>query len=244
MPGLDNIEAVRCLSQTQINKLTNPQLKEALITMVNAGVTDEPSNAILLQEIKSLKSEIEQVKNIKREVDDLTLKVDQAYKIINQQQMFLESLDARERQKKLIITGVSEEVDDLGHNDHTKVKTILEGAGYSEDLETANWEVRRLGQVNDRRKRPILLVVEDQKRRDAILNKAKNLKEAGPLLSSVYIKKDIHPAVRKEYGRLRRREKEEKEKPENQGTNIRYDSRQRVLLRDGIVIDRYAPAFF
>ena len=43
--------------------------------------------------------------------------------------------------------------------------------------------------------------------------------------------------------RLRNREKEEKEKPENAGVNIEYDWRNRVLLRDGEVIDRYFPNF-
>ena len=98
--------------------------------------------------------------------------------------------------------------------------------------------------MNASRKRPILLVVENQERRNAILDKAKNLKGAGPPFSNIYIKKDIHPAVRKELGRLRRREKEERDKPENQGTNIKYDAKERVLLRDGVIIDRYTPNFF
>lgn len=240
----DTVEDVRSLSQPQINKLTNAQLKTALSIMVNADSSSDPSNAVLLQEIRSLKNDVEEIKNVKKDVTELTGRLDQAFKIIQQQQLFLESLDARERQRKLIITGLQEEPDDLGANDQEKLKTVLDSAGYSEDFDVANWEVRRLGQNRNSGKRPILVVVESQLRRRAILEKARNLKEAGPPLSRIYIKKDVHPAVRKELGRLRKREKEERDKPENQGVNIKYDSEQRVLLRDGIVIDRYAPSFF
>ena len=44
--------------------------------------------------------------------------------------------------------------------------------------------------------------------------------------------------------RLRAREREEKEKPDNAGVNIVYDWKRRVLLRDGVIIDRYSPRFF
>ena len=83
---------------------------------------------------------------------------------------------------------------------------------------------------------------EDQ--RNDILRKAKNLKSLDEPLSSVYIKKDVHPAVRKENMRLRTREREEKEKPENAEVDISYDWRRRVLLRDGVVIDKFSPYFF
>lgn len=72
--------------------------------------------------------------------------------------------------------------------------------------------MKRLGQRNDRNKRPIHITVNDQNQRDSILRKAKNLKNATQPASSVFIKKDVHPAVRKETARLRRREREEKEK--------------------------------
>ena len=65
MPNLDNIEDVRNMSHAQINKLTNAQLKEALGTVLDAHTNDEPSNAILLQEIRNLSKEIEQMKGIK-----------------------------------------------------------------------------------------------------------------------------------------------------------------------------------
>lgn len=50
-----------------------------------------------------------------------------------------------------------------------------------------------------------------------ILRKAKNLKPVQGLMSSVYVKKVVHPAVRKDVARLIQREKEEKEKLYNFG---------------------------
>jgi len=67
------------------------------------------------------------------------------------------------------------------------------------------------------------VTVEDPQQRDTILQQAKNLKNADGPMSKVYMKKDLHPAVRKEMNRLRKREKEEKEKAENVGVNISYD---------------------
>ena len=244
MPQYHCIDNVKDLSQAQINKLTNAQLKEALGTVLNAYTSDEPSNGTLLQEIRSLKKELEQIKTIKNEVNSLSSKLDQAFTIINQQQMFMESIDARERQRKIIVTGVSEDVDRLENSDETKVKSILNEAGYTEPFEVSNWEIRRLGREDDRRKRPILIVVEDQTKRNAIIGKAKNLKEKPAPFSTIYIKKDVHPAVRKELARLRKREREEKDRPENQGINIQFDNQRRVLLRDGEVIDRYIPTYF
>lgn len=232
------------MSVNEIGKMTNPQLKKALTTMVTAETTTEPTNQVLLEEIRNLRSEVAEIKNIKQEVKQLSTQLKDAYKIINQQQIFLEVLDSRERQKNLIITGLSEESDETGDGDDEKVRNVLTTAGYSHAFDVAAWEMKRLGQQNDQRKRPLRIVVENQGRRNAILEKAKNLKQAGGDYSRIYVKKDVHPAVRKEMARLRNREKEEKEKPENVGVNIYYDGKDRVLYRDGNIIDRYNPIFF
>lgn len=89
--------------------------------------------------------------------------------------------------------------------------------------------------------RHLLIVVVDKKVRDIILTKARNLKSASHQLSKVYMKKDTHPAVRRECARLRKREREKKEKPKNAGVNITYDWKDRVLLKDGVIIDRFSP---
>ena len=88
------------------------------------------------------------------------------------------------------------------------------------------------------------MTCETQQQRDAIIATAKELKNAGEKFKSIYIKKDVHPAVRKEIGRLRKREKDEKAKSENAAVTIAYDPKNRVLLRNYIAIDRFSPKFF
>ena len=99
--------------------------------------------------------------------------------------------------------------------------------------------MKQLGKPNERNMRPIHITVHNQGQRDSILKMAKQLKAANGPLSRVYIKKDVHPAVRQETARLWKREREEKEKPENMGINIKYDWKDQVL-----VIDRFSPSFF
>ena len=184
-----------------------------------------------------------QLKHMKHEVERLSTRLEDAYKIINHQQKFLEVLDAGNRRENIIVTGVAEEDNAMGVGDAAKVRAVIEAAGVT-DCDTTVWEVTRLGQPDGRKKRPIRLKVKNQEERKKILEHAKHLKDAGASFSSVYINKDLHPAVRKEMKRLRDREKEEKNKPENAGVNIKYDWKNRVLLRDEEVIDRYSPSFF
>ena len=79
--------------------------------------------------------------------------------------------------------------------------------------------------------------------REVIIEHARNLKRAGDSYLHVFIKKDIHPIVRKEIGRLRKREKDENNKAKSTGHTIKYDPKMRVLLRDNIVIDRFKSTF-
>ena len=71
---------------------------------------------------------------------------------------------------------------------------------------------------------------------------AKNLKEEAGY-SQIYIKKDIHPCVRKETERIMKKVKEEKQKPGNTGVDIKFDWKNRVIIRDGVIIDRFRPSF-
>ncbi|KAK3872355.1 hypothetical protein Pcinc_022572 [Petrolisthes cinctipes] len=129
-----------------------------------------------------------------QEVQQLSTRLEDAYKIIHQQQMFLETLDARERRKNLIITGLSEESDEVGGDDE-KVRNVLLAAGHTQAYNTADWEMKRLGQQNEQRKRPLRIVVEQEERRKDILGKSKNLKQARGCFSQIYVRKDVHPAV-------------------------------------------------
>lgn len=239
----NDVTTVRSLTQSDIEKLRNAQLKQALSTLINDTRSEEPSNSVLLDELRSVKQAIAEVATLKQEVMRLSGKLDDAYKVIHQQQLFLESLDGKDRRHNLIVTGVSEDADGLGNGDDEKISNIMETIGGGEE-DRSRWSMKRLGQRDDRNKRPILITVNDQKQRDSILRMAKNLKDAQQPASTVYIKKDVHPAVRRETARLRKREREEKEKAENVGVNITYDWKNRVLIREGVIIDRFMPHFF
>ena len=59
----------------------------------------------------------------------------------------------------------------------------------------------------------------------------------------VYVKRDVHPAIRKEHSRLYKLVKDEKQKPENQGCDVVYDMKNGVVKRGDVVIATYAPHF-
>ncbi|KAK4299839.1 hypothetical protein Pmani_027911 [Petrolisthes manimaculis] len=138
MVGFENVDTVRALSTNDIGKMTNPQLKKALVTLVTAEQSTEPTNQLLLEEIRHLRTEVADIMSIKQEFQQLSTRLEDAYKIIHQQQMFLETLDARERRKNLIITGLSEESDEVGGNDEEKVRNVLLAAGYTQAFNTAD----------------------------------------------------------------------------------------------------------
>ena len=174
--------------------------------------------------------------------------MDKQSDIIAKQQLYLESLDRKEREANLVILGVPDEHESLDGavSDEDKLQRIWSKVGVRNVVGTH----RRLGKRTDttdtsaRRCRPILLTLQDKMLRGNILDQAKNLKTSGDVYKKIYVKKDIHPAVRKEWQRLRDVERTEKERPDNEGCVIRLDTRERKLYRDGQVIDSWSPLVF
>ena len=115
-----------------------------------------------------------------------------------------------------------------------------------ETIDSYTFALRRLGQPNPNfpRGRFLHVTVTTAQQRDTIIATAKELKNAGPAFSSVYINKDTHPVVRKELGRLKKKVKDEKDKSENVGATILYDAKNRTVTRNGVIIDRFTPKFF
>ena len=71
----DDAEAVRALSQTEVNRLNNAQLKRALSTVLNAERAEEPSNNDLLNEIREIKESLQKLNRVKVEVKSLKTKL-------------------------------------------------------------------------------------------------------------------------------------------------------------------------
>ena len=260
-PNLVSIEDVRLLSATEITKLTNPQLKTALATIVASYNSNEntsgPTNADILKELHDIKKDLKELNSLKEEVTDLRNEIkdlqtenkelkrenSDVFSILHNQQIFIESVEQEKRQCNLIINGVPEAADNIGRDDYEKIKSILRAAGCTVDV--SDVPAQRLGVQDQRGKRPLKLTLKTKKDRDIIVGCGKNLKQganSGSAFSAIYLRKDVHPIIRKEHFRLRNRENEEK--TNNPQARVEYDHVRRVLLRDGLVIDRFSPKYF
>ena len=111
------------------------------------------------------------------------------------------------------------------------------------DVQPGRFTTKRLGKQNQDRIRPILVTLENTDVKDKILSEAKKLKSAGQLYKKIYIKRDVHPAVRREWKRLYYTLEVEKNKPENMGHSVTIDKRKRQIIRDGQVIDKWNVNF-
>ena len=125
--------------------------------------------------------------------------------------------------------------------DQEKVRSILRVM--AQDGITLK-EIERLGNPSSNRNRILLVSTESKAVRDQVIRSTSTLKTAGRGYEKVFVKKDIHPLIRKEFNRLKDVERREKEKPENQGLNIRYDGTRREVIVDGKVVDHFRPMFF
>lgn len=193
----------------------------------------------LTKEITTLnKSFTDHKDSTDKQINELKQQVSQQNEIIAKQQKFLEQIDRKERECNVVIQGVPEGVVALdgATNDSDKIKKIWDAAGITIDAKFP----RRLGKPDTTRNRPILVVVSSREQRDAVLDKAKQLKDAGDIYKAIYIKKDVHPSVRGEWKRLHDVVKTEKDRPENHGCDISLNFRERKVYKDGVVIDQWS----
>ena len=215
-------------------------LKKALLTIITTTNDEEPSNNILLNELKDIKESLNAINTLKEEVKYLSEKLNTAYESIHQQQLFLEYLEGKDRRKNLVIYGLSESEDGIGVNDLAKLRNVLSKAKCP-TIDPTNFSLRRLGNPNPRG-RPLHITLNSQQQRDTIIDTAKELRNAGETYTNIYINKDIHPVVRKEIGRLKKKAKEENGKSENSGIDIIYDPKNRVIKKGDMIIDRFTPS--
>ena len=89
----------------------------------------------------------------------------------------------------------------------------------------------------------MLLTFNNSAKRSNILAEAKVLKTKGEIYKKIFIKKDSHPIVRKEWGRLFSVFNDEKAKPVNIGHIIDFDIKNRRILRDVLIIDTWNANF-
>lgn len=204
----------------------------------------------LKRELAECKSEMETMKaQLKVQANQIKKCNDDQHSlhdIVMGQQRFMEQVDARQRQCKAVIMGLSEESDILGNDDIERVNCVLRAIDPNMTPNIVG--MKRLGNANAAKKRPLLIELSTKAERDSITDKAKHLKDSrgasSQTLKKVFIKRDMHPAARKEHARLKKVMKDERQKPENAGTNIVYDHKRGVLTRDGLIIDSFKPFSF
>ena len=247
---IDHVEQSLTLRMKALESTLEAKLRTSLCAEVKTKVDDAVKD-IRTEVDAKLRSPLSQVENLKAETasvkqDIQHLKDENEYvtDMLLQHQKYLESCEATKRASNIIITGVPEtdmHVDDAVYSsDENKVRCVLDGI-HQEAVEFQ--ECSRLGQAATTHARPLKVKLRNSQDRPTILANSKHLKNKNPPLNKVYVKKDVHPMVRKEFARLRRVEKEEKDKPENQGRSVKYDAETRCVLIDGIIIDKFRPAF-
>ncbi len=156
------------------------------------------------------------------------------------QQSMVENLDRKTRESHIIITGVKEDQAlEEAVTDEDKCKKILTTIGCPEEGNSVK-SVQRLGK-SDNKKIPLLVLGKDVVWSNKIIDNAEKLKKAGVTYKEVFIKKDVHPAVRREWWRLHTTKEREEGRPENVGHAITIDYKRRVVLRDDVVIDKWSP---
>ena len=257
-----NKDDLKTLINTIYSELdSKPQVSENITEQDFTAFTSKLD--IVLKEVKASKDE--RLK-YQREVDGLKLQMNALQtencllnKAVLQQQRFLESIDAEKRKGTVILTGLSED-DPLPsytneadmvvqvNTDEKKVERIFGKIGQS-DIAISN--VQRLGErktepgvggrIPIRALKVTLAVPSKQKQ---LVESARKLKDMPDPFKKIFIKKDMHPGVRREFNRLRESEKAQRESPDNNGRTIVYDRESRTIAVDGVVVDRFRSSFF
>jgi hypothetical protein len=158
--------------------------------------------------------------------------------IVMQQQRFFESMDADKRINNLIVTGVPEKnnlpTDYKKYSEAWLDRTMFRRGPYS------IWENLMMTKSGTG---PTHVVLEETKYMKDFLNDAAKLKNAGKRVAKIYVRRVMNPAIQKELIKIRKYEKTEKEKAENQGRVIQYDNTSRCIFVDGTIVDIVVLSF-
>lgn len=237
------------MERNQIARLNKDVLINCILASKNT--LQEPNHQVqqklddITRELVDLKDKITSPESVfNKKISHMQGQITKQAEVIAKQQSFLEYIDRKERETRLVVLGVPDENEALDGEttDEGKLNKIWNVLEEPVNIKSH----RRLGQSDPGgvRKRPILVTVESRQVREKIIGKTKKLNDFGVPFDRIFVKRDTHPSVRNEWKRLRDAEKAEKEKPENVGSVIRLDTRERKLYRDGVVIDSWQQISF
>ena len=242
---------IRSMNKEQSKQINKQDLLASIMADKNTNADDNTLKEInkklqdLTQNIAVMRQEaLTRDKANEEKMKAMQVTINKQSEILGKQQMYLEGIDRKKREKNMILLGVPEDNVDLEESkgDEAKINNIWEKIGES----CTRISHKRLGKLDENKiregkVRPILIVVDSKETKEAVLEKSKSLKEKGELFRRIYIKKDIHPEVRKEWDRLRAAKTREENDPSNQGAIIRLDAKERKLYRNDVVIDAWTP---
>jgi len=253
-----SLEKLRKMSTTELNKVKKDDIIASVLATASGG-QPSISNSDIFEEIKKLrkdfddktdglKSSIDNVlldnQKLNKEVKTLKKTVQSQKEVLINQQVAIEQLFARERALNFIVNGVAENPNLPDQEFILRMCAVL-------GIQNVPTVFQRIGK-NTVGPKPIFVTCNDSTQRKEFIDNSKKLKAAGSITyddeqsiewNKIYIRKDVHPSIRKEWGRLRAVTKTEKEKPENVGCDITFDNTKREVLRDGIVIDSWKASF-
>jgi hypothetical protein len=239
--------------------LQDDQTAAALINAFKPLIIEQTND--IKEEMKIIKQENaahgKKIDALEKHVTELQQKGDELAKensclsqALQQQQRFLEGVDYDKRRNNIIVTGIPEQAQ-LTRNegpaattDEEKVLLVMTEIGH-QTVEIA--KIQRLGKVQPGptpRPRPIKVELKYANERGNLLRDTNKLKLAGEMMKRIYVKRDTHPGITREIKRLKDVEKREKEKPENQGRNVKYDWKERCVMVDSAIVDKFQPTFF
>lgn len=152
--------------------------------------------------------------------------MDQLAEIIARQQSFMESVDRRERETRLVVLCVREEGESLGGatSEENKLQKIFCQMDEAPNVESIT-RLDRDGIAG--RKRSMLIKLSSRAAMDKALTKTGRLKDVGGSYRRICVKKYMHPSLRKDWKRLREVESIEKARSKNYGCVVRLDERYR-----------------
>lgn len=254
-----NVEELRALSKKDLKTFNKADLVDIILaTIVTTGKPPEGIECDTAQslaghiieskqDIKQIKADqadmIRFIRIYSEKVEEFTLRVNSLEDMIFQQNMLIEQLDYKHRSKDLVINEVPETSWLECNDDKEKVGKIFNKLAPCDDeirKTPLNFSVKRLGLPRtDGTKRPILVRLDSQSHRNLLISKSK---VSGRMVQfpNIKLKKDQHPAIKREWKRLYDLERSEMEKS-NEG--LVFDKQKRRILRDGETLDFWRPNF-
>ena len=247
------LEEYRRLTPHQRKSIKKPALQGILDTIASDDEVDA-SGATVVQKLNEILREIKDMKEKNRKYEDdikrLNDVINDQNKVLAAQQKFLETVDADRRGENLIVLGLAEneapegndeESDKYDEEQFNLILRAIEVAPNSVQIRS----IERLGKLDEgvttQRRRPMKVTFESRTMRDNILRNASKLKDQGERdpFKRVFLKRDIHPDIRREEKRLYEVFKAERDKPQNADLDVVFDRKKRVVTVNGDEVDRF-----